>query len=127
MNAILPAVALVLVLAACNQAEPAATEPADAAPAQPAQQAGEQAHQGMGGPRDPFQRLDTNADNVLSAEEIAAASERGKAMLERADTDKDGQVTRAEIEASMAAMIDRFDKNGDGVISEDERPFRRPE
>lgn len=126
MNAILPATALALTLAACNQAEPAATEPA-AETAAVAPTTGEEVQQGMGGPRDPFQRLDTNADNVLSAEEIAAASERGKAMLERADTDKDGRVTRAEIEASMAAMVDRFDKNGDGVISEDERPFRRSE
>ncbi len=133
MKTVLAPAALALLLAACNQPEMPTAEP-DAASAEVPSPAvapdgapsGPQSFQGRP-PRDPFERLDANKDNILTADEIANASERGKGMLERADTDGDGKVSRAEIEVAMAERMKQFDRNGDGVISDDERPFRRPE
>lgn len=47
------------------------------------------------------------------------------AMLERmmeADANHDGQVTRAELIAWRAANFTRFDRNGDGVLSDADMP-----
>ena len=40
------------------------------------------------------------------------------------DTDGDGAISRAEFDAWSAEHFDRLDQNGDGVISEDEKPDR---
>jgi len=42
----------------------------------------------------------------------------------RADADGDGRITRAESRAAVAERFARMDANGDGMISEDERPQR---
>ncbi|WP_404710251.1 EF-hand domain-containing protein [Sphingomonas sp. MMS24-J13] len=39
------------------------------------------------------------------------------AMLDKADTDHDGRISRAEFIAARAADFARLDRNGDGVIS----------
>lgn len=39
-----------------------------------------------------------------------------------ADTDGDGQISRAEMRASTTRRFAQMDRNGDGVLSDDERP-----
>jgi hypothetical protein len=54
----------------------------------------------------------------------AVAQEGGGGMLERlkmADANKDGSITRAEMNAARAATFARMDRNGDGFITADER------
>jgi hypothetical protein len=58
-------------------------------------------------------------------------AERRERMLERFDTDGDGQLSedeRAEARASMRErMLDRFDANGNGELDDDERAVARQE
>jgi Ca2+-binding EF-hand superfamily protein len=42
------------------------------------------------------------------------------AMLDKADTDHDGRITRAEFITARRAMFDRLDRNHDGVVSKDD-------
>ena len=91
-----------------------------------------------------FDRLDTNGDGKVTAEEMAA---KNSDWIERADANNDGAVTKEELEAhrkarraernpdknddgvidreefmaAAAARFERMDKNGDGVIGEDEK------
>ncbi|MEM9617555.1 MAG: hypothetical protein AAF936_06305 [Pseudomonadota bacterium] len=111
--------------------------------------AGAYAGQGKGGKR--WDRLDINGDGKITAEEL---SERQSELIANADTDGDGAITKDEMKAyhearraewreknnpdtngdgvidrtefiaSAQERFDRMDKNGDGVISEDERPRR---
>lgn len=80
-----------------------------------------------------FDRLDANHDGVLTQAEIQAGSgDRGPRggpggrMLQGADADGDGQVSRAEVEAAVRARFDQMDANHDGVITRDEMPQRPP-
>jgi Ca2+-binding EF-hand superfamily protein len=59
-------------------------------------------------------QFDTNADGVLQAEEIAAigTDERATRMLERADTDGDGQISEAEFDTGMDRMGGRHGWGG---------------
>ncbi len=43
------------------------------------------------------------------------------AMLQAADANHDGSITRAEARSARAAMFERVDANGDGFVSEAER------
>lgn len=43
-------------------------------------------------------------------------------LIEQADTDGDGKVSRAEMRAANTKRFQEMDKNGDGVLSVDERP-----
>lgn len=43
-------------------------------------------------------------------------------MIQEADADGDGQVSREEMRAATARRFTAMDKNSDGVISNDERP-----
>jgi Ca2+-binding EF-hand superfamily protein len=45
-------------------------------------------------------------------------------MLQRADTNGDGQVTRAEFSAARDKMFTRLDRNGDGYLSKDDSSHR---
>lgn len=74
------------------------------------------------GPRMSFDMLDANGDGVLSGSELTAPRE---ARFAATDTDGDGSLSRAEIDAMAgqiaAAQVDRMiarhDSNGDGAIS----------
>jgi hypothetical protein len=86
-----------------------------------------------------FDALDTDHDGKITAAERAAQPERprgtadgqtpmpgrghhgGGRMLERADTDKDGMVTRKEFRAVAGRMFDRQDANHDGRVDAAER------
>ncbi|MFD1036430.1 EF-hand domain-containing protein [Sphingomonas hankookensis] len=89
-----------------------------------------------------FDKLDTDRDGKISAAERSAMTARppqgdddampgrggrggrgggGGRMLERADTNRDGVVTRDEYRAVASAMFDRQDANKDGRIDAAER------
>lgn len=78
-----------------------------------------------------FDAADTNKDGQLDAAEMSAHRERMRTEMrakaderwKAADADGDGAITRAEAEASMPHMAQRFetfDANGDGKVSRDE-------
>ena len=69
-----------------------------------------------------FDRLDANHDDVVDATELA--NSRGGRMLTRMDADGDGRVTREEFTIGLDAQFKALDKNGDGVVTADERPQR---
>lgn len=78
-----------------------------------------------------FDRMDANGDGVLTADEMQPVQdgERGGGrgggrMLERADANNDGRITRTEMRAGAGAMFRMQDTNGDGTVTEDERPQR---
>jgi hypothetical protein len=82
-----------------------------------------------------FTRLDADRNGQLSREEMRAGREhrgrrggghRGAHMLERADANNDGSITRDEFLARPTEHFQRLDANNDGVISAAERP-QRPE
>ncbi len=71
-----------------------------------------------------FDAADFDQSGVLSASELTrAAQDMGAAGigLARADTNRDGRVTRSEYHAAFTAMFNRLDTDGDGVISPAER------
>jgi len=92
---------------------------------------------------DRFASADTNGDNFLSKDERKALREarrekRDDRRFERLDADKDGAVSRAEMDAMRekrddkraerrAKMLERFDTNLDGKLSEVERTAMKAE
>jgi hypothetical protein len=54
----------------------------------------------------------------------------GPDMMRRADTDEDGKVTLEEMKAAASKMTEerfkQMDQNGDGVLTEDDRPQGKP-
>ncbi|MGW8190405.1 EF-hand domain-containing protein [Sphingomonas hankookensis] len=84
-----------------------------------------------------FDALDTDRDGTISAAERAAMPQRprgtvdgttpmpgrpmGDRMLERADADKNGVVTREEFRAVAGRAFDRQDANHDGRVDAAER------
>ncbi|MCJ8520442.1 Ca2+-binding EF-hand superfamily protein [Pseudorhizobium tarimense] len=45
-------------------------------------------------------------------------------LVRQADTDENGQFSKAEVTAAVDKMFERMDRNGDGVISIDDMPDR---
>lgn len=88
-----------------------------------------------------FAKSDTNKDGVLSRAEVDARIERmnvGKTKVPpersrmlaavwfaRADANKDGKVTPFEMQKLFRAMAQKYDTNGDGVVSIEERAAAR--
>lgn len=107
------------------------------------------------GPRIMFQRADTDNSGTVTLEEFTAQSpfdlasadansdgnvnvdeltdamlremlkRRAERVIERFDTDNDGQISTAEIESHQQEMFARFDIDGSGAIEEDEMRSRR--
>ena len=79
-------------------------------------------------PNEMFQRLDTNNDGVISADERPQRGERGGPGRERGersdrphfDSDNNGTLSRAEFAAMGAGMFERLDANGDGRVTQEE-------
>ncbi len=79
-----------------------------------------------GGRRDPFARFDTNADGLLTVDEVP---EMFWEHIMTADTDADGGISPAELEAIAMEHhrrdpIAKFDANEDGALTIDEVPER---
>ncbi|MGN5374541.1 EF-hand domain-containing protein [Sphingomonas hankookensis] len=79
-----------------------------------------------------FDRLDTDRDGRISAAERqpqgddgATPGRGGGRMLERADANRDGVITREEFRAAAMRMFDRQDTNKDGRIDAAERQQSR--
>lgn len=49
---------------------------------------------------------------------------RGEGIFERADTNNDGSVTRAEFTDARAAQFGKFDRNSDGYLDSNDVPKR---
>ena len=87
-----------------------------------------------------FARLDANGDGYLSLDEMRAMRQsmregmrgamRGGDVLRDLDADGDGALSLAEIQARRPEMsaerFNQMDRNGDGLLTPDERPIRRP-
>ena len=76
-----------------------------------------------------FDRLDVDHDGALIAGELSGLSQmmpqgagRMRAMIVRADVNNDARITREEMRVAGETRFRAMDKNGDGVISADERP-----
>ncbi len=75
------------------------------------------------------QATDTNGDGVISVEELIARHElkrqqRIAKRLNAADSDANGQISLDEFATQRVTGALRMDRNGDGIVSEDE--LRRP-
>lgn len=81
-------------------------------------------------------RVDTNHDGTISADEKAAVRAEIKAKLAKFDTDGDGKLSETERTAARAALaaklkaehpklLARIDTNSDGVISKEEMQAAR--
>jgi len=111
-------------------------EEASAAPAVTAPGEGQRRRRGPGGADQTragleqrmlagFDRLDLDADERLTPEELAAGDGRGGTrMLRRADQDGDGTLTRDEVREAAGTLFAMMDVDGDGVVTEAERPRR---
>lgn len=92
---------------------------------------------------DHFKKADKNNDGNLDAPEFAMlskimAEERAKAMelakqkrmkrhFDKADTDKNGKISKAEFEAIGERHFTRMDHNDDGSLNQDDRSKRMSE
>lgn len=85
--------------------------------------------------RSRFARWDANSDGVVDAGEAEAriarrmerrfsrrANRRMERVLRRLDTDRDGKVTKQEMEARVAEHFKRMDLTNDGRITDDDLP-----
>jgi RND family efflux transporter MFP subunit len=61
-----------------------------------------------------FDQFDADKDGSLSADEISGMDERRKPMVEGADEDGDGKVTKAELTKATQAFIQKMQQQGGG-------------
>ncbi|MBN2308673.1 MAG: EF-hand domain-containing protein, partial [Candidatus Hydrogenedentes bacterium] len=132
-------------------ARPADAAPVPAAPQEPAGRLRQMDNNGdgqvtfeevlavhPGATRDRFDRMDRNGDGVLSkADRPDGTPGQGPgsmtdkmALLKKADADQNGTVTFEELSAVMPQMtrerFARIDRNGDGVLTKEDRPAGEP-
>ena len=78
-----------------------------------------------------FGRLDANQDAALTGDELAVLSSgpaaamgggRLRRMIAQSDSSNDGRISRDELTAGTERMFNRMDADGDGTLSEAERP-----
>ena len=78
-----------------------------------------------------FDRLDADQDGAVTGQELAVLSSgpaaamgggRMRRMIAQSDSSNDGRISREELTAGAERMFNRMDANGDGVLSDDERP-----
>jgi len=69
-----------------------------------------------------FQRMDTDADGVISPEEIQALPEDRRSQMQAADADGDGRITRSELSSGFKRMMERFGGQGPGAGGPGARP-----
>lgn len=55
-----------------------------------------------------FGQYDTNNDNLLSADEVAAMPDMAKQGAKDADTDGDGSISKQELTVAMAKVVARI-------------------
>lgn len=75
------------------------------------------------------QEADTNGDGAISTDELqalreSARQERLNKRLLKADSNGDGIVSTSEFADHRAAHLAQLDRDGDGLIQEDELPSR---
>jgi Ca2+-binding EF-hand superfamily protein len=74
---------------------------------------------------------DANGDGKMTVQEIAVEIEKMRAermarrIIDRFDTDGDGMLTAAEVESRQRKMFALMDRNDDGKIVKDEMPRRK--
>ncbi len=61
---------------------------------------------------------------VLAVPASAQSSDQMRQLLQRADANGDGDITRAELDRVRADMFARLDRNGDGSVDSTDRPPR---
>ncbi|MFU7527378.1 hypothetical protein [Qipengyuania sp. ASV99] len=59
---------------------------------------------------------------ILAAPASAQSSDQMRKMLERADANGDGDITRAEFDRVRSDMFARMDRNEDGYVDSKDRP-----
>jgi len=59
-------------------------------------------------------KYDTNQDDVIDETEMASLEGRSKGFVSRADSDKDGKVTKAELTKMAANMSKQWGGGGGG-------------
>ena len=78
-----------------------------------------------------FDRLDANTDDAVTGDELAVLSSgpaaamgggRLRRMIAQSDASNDGRISREELTAGAERMFRRMDADGDGVLSDSERP-----
>ena len=76
-----------------------------------------------------FMAADTDGDGRIGKAELAAVPRRGgrdpARRFDRMDVDHDGFVDRSEVRAALTRRFRRMDRNGDGLLSGEERVARR--
>ena len=75
-----------------------------------------------------FNEADANGDRAVDPAEMTAYREAKRAERRKQnnpDANADGAIDRDEFLAAAEARFERLDRDGDGVLEEDERPRKR--
>ena len=59
-------------------------------------------------------RYDTNKDDKIDKDEIAAMDERARGRIEASDSNGDGEITKEELKKGIEAMMKQMQSGGGG-------------